>query len=36
LTGEIYWKYNGKYWEDREKQDWSRSIRIFEEDQQEQ
>lgn len=32
ITGERYWKFNGKYWEDREKQDWSRLIHIYEEE----
>lgn len=31
LTGEKFWQYNGKYWEDREKKDWSRLIHIYEE-----
>jgi len=30
ITGEIIWKFNGKYWEDRATQDWSNLTRIFE------
>lgn len=29
-TGEKIFQTNGKYWEDRAKRDWSKSIRIFE------
>ena len=29
-TNERIFRYNGKYWEDREKQDWSKLTKIFE------
>ena len=30
VTGEMIWKFNGKYWQDRANKDWSRLIRIYE------
>ena len=29
LTGELVWKFNGKYWKDRAAGDWSSLVRIF-------
>jgi hypothetical protein len=30
ITGEKIWMFNGKYWEDRAKGDWSRLVKIYE------
>ena len=29
LTGEIIWRFNGKYWDQRASSDWSSVVRVF-------
>lgn len=29
MTGEMYWKFNGKYWKDRQTKDWGHLVKIY-------